>query len=102
MAEIIILQRLQLDHRKLNLIPGVSIDMQPIPTPDALNGNTGGEVTPLLTGGRAQSAGPGGIGQQIRNSSSKTDIDNSQRTVNVTIENASPANVNEWMELHAR
>lgn len=88
---------------KLNLIPGVSIDMQPIPTPDALNGNASGEAAPLLTGGRVQSAGPGGIGQQIRNSSnSKTDIDNSQRTVNVTIENASPANVNEWMELHAR
>ncbi|KAB7715704.1 phage tail tape measure protein [Plesiomonas shigelloides] len=87
---------------KINLIPGVSIDMKPINAPDAFNTNSDSSSTPLLTGSRVLSAGPGGIGQQIsNNSASKTDIDQSIRTINVNIENASPDNLNEWMELYA-
>ncbi|WFO12539.1 hypothetical protein MAY82_16040 [Edwardsiella ictaluri] len=88
---------------KLNLIPGVSIEMQPIPTPDALNGNAGDEATPLLTAGQVQSAGPGGIGQQIRNSNnSKTDIDQSVRTTTFNIASASAGDIRELQELYAR
>ncbi|MGL4925617.1 MAG: phage tail tape measure protein [Plesiomonas shigelloides] len=87
---------------KLNKIPGVSIDMKAIPAPEAMNNTPTATGGPLLTGGQLHSAGSGGIAQQIRsNSENKTRIDQSQRTVNVTVERATPADLNEWMELHA-
>ncbi|EOZ9336846.1 phage tail tape measure protein [Salmonella enterica] len=78
---------------KLNMIPGVNID-----TPES-TGNGEGSV---LTGGKAISAGPGGIAAEMQNNSeNQTTIDNSRRVVNVNVQDASPARLNEWMELHA-
>ncbi|ELO4935814.1 phage tail tape measure protein [Escherichia coli] len=78
---------------KLNMIPGVNID-----TPES----TGNGEGSILTGGKAISAGPGGIAAEMRNNSeSQTTIDNSRRVVNVNVQDASPARLNEWMELHA-
>ncbi|NZB13944.1 phage tail tape measure protein [Escherichia coli] len=78
---------------KLNMIPGVNID-----TPES-TGNGEGSV---LTGGKAISAGPGGIAAEMQNNSeNQTTIDNSRRVVNVNVQDPSPARLNEWMELHA-
>ncbi|ECB3943318.1 phage tail tape measure protein [Salmonella enterica subsp. enterica serovar Stanley] len=78
---------------KLNMIPGVNID-----TPES-TGNGEGSV---LTGDKAISAGPGGIAAEMQNNSeNQTTIDNSRRVVNVNVQDASPARLNEWMELHA-
>ena len=78
---------------KLNMIPGVNIDM-----PES-TGNSEGSV---LTGGKAISTGPGGIAAEMQNNSeSQTTIDNSRRVVNVNVQDPSPARLNEWMELHA-
>ncbi|EAB9751114.1 phage tail tape measure protein [Salmonella enterica subsp. salamae] len=78
---------------KLNMIPGVNID-----TPES----TGNDEGSVLTGGKAISAGPGGIAAEMQNNSeNQTTIDNSRRVVNVNVQDASPARLNEWMELHA-
>lgn len=78
---------------KLNMIPGVNID-----TPES-TGNSKGSV---LTGGKAISAGPGGIAAEMQNNSeNQTTINNSRRVVNVNVQDPSPARLNEWMELHA-
>ncbi len=77
---------------KLNMIPGVSIDAPGNLSTDA----------PLLTGDKAISAGPGGLAEQLQdNSENQTTIDNSRRVVNVSVQDPSPARLNEWMELHA-
>nr|EIP8413875.1 hypothetical protein [Escherichia coli] len=56
----------------------------------------------VLTGGKAISAGPGGIAAEMQsNSENQTTIDNSRRVVNVNVQDPSPARLNEWMELHA-
>lgn len=89
---------------KLNMIPGVSIDVKEIAAPDALSAGNGaaGQGAPLLTGGQVQSVGPGGISQQIQNSSERrTQVDQSNRVYNIKVENASPQNMGEWMETHA-
>ncbi|MFK3810719.1 phage tail tape measure protein, partial [Escherichia coli] len=78
---------------KLNMIPGVNID-----TPES----TGSGEGSVLTGGKAISAGPGGIAAEMQNNSeNQTTIDNSRRVVNVNVQDPSPARLNEWMELHA-
>lgn len=78
---------------KLNMIPGVNIDM-----PESADSNDGS----VLTGGKAINAGPGGIAAHMQNNSdNKTTIDNSRRVVNVNVQDPSPARLNEWMELHA-
>ncbi|EFC9331065.1 phage tail tape measure protein [Escherichia coli] len=78
---------------KLNMIPGVNID-----TPES----TGRGEGSVLTGGKAISAGPGGIAAEMQNNSeNQTTIDNSRRVVNVNVQDPSPARLNEWMELHA-
>ncbi|WNK03470.1 phage tail tape measure protein [Escherichia coli] len=90
---------------KLNMIPGVNIDAPEIPAPPDVMTGSQNPVTgdpQLLTGGRVTSAGPGGVASQIRSSTeSETKIDNSQRIVNVNVQNPSPERINEWMELHA-
>lgn len=78
---------------KLNMIPGVNIG-----TPES----TGSGEGSVLTGGKAISAGPGGIAAEMQNNSeNQTTIDNSRRVVNVNVQDPSPARLNEWMELHA-
>lgn len=78
---------------KLNMIPGVNIS-----TPES----TGAGEGSVLTGGKAISAGPGGIAAEMKNNSeNQTTIDNSRRVVNVNVQDPSPARLNEWMELHA-
>ncbi|HAN6527333.1 TPA: phage tail tape measure protein, partial [Escherichia coli] len=58
---------------KLNMIPGVNID-----TPES----TGSGEGSVLTGGKAISAGPGGIAAEMQNNSeNQTTIDNSRRVV---------------------
>ncbi|MBW5852806.1 phage tail tape measure protein [Yersinia enterocolitica] len=90
---------------KINLIPGISIDAPDIPAPTTL---ASGENTspkqsvPLLTGGNTLTAGQGGLAAQIQNNSErKTTIDNSTRNLTVNIQDASPTNLQEWMELNA-
>ncbi|WP_097456560.1 phage tail tape measure protein [Escherichia coli] len=78
---------------KLNMIPGVNI---------GTSENTGSGEGSVLTGGKAISAGPGGIAAEMQNNSeNQTTIDNSRRVVNVNVQDPSPARLNEWMELHA-
>ncbi|EMY1204734.1 TPA: phage tail tape measure protein [Escherichia coli] len=78
---------------KLNMIPGVNI---------GTSESTGSGEGSVLTGGKAISAGPGGIAAEMQNNSEKqTTIDNSRRVVNVNVQDPSPARLNEWMELHA-
>ncbi|HGE9226884.1 TPA: phage tail tape measure protein [Escherichia coli] len=78
---------------KLNMLPGINIDV-----PEITNNSEGS----VLTGGKVTSAGPGGIAAKMQNNSdSQTTIDNSRRVVNVNVQDASPAHLNEWMELHA-
>lgn len=77
---------------KLNMLPGVNIEL-----PEQNNTDTS-----LLTGSRATTVGPGGIGAQLlSHSENKNNIDNSTRVVNVSVQDASPENISEWMELHA-
>ncbi|WP_396012914.1 phage tail tape measure protein [Escherichia coli] len=78
---------------KLNMIPGVNI---------GTSESTGSGEGSVLTGGKAISAGPGGIAAEMQNNSeNQTTIDNSRRVVNVNVQDPSPAHLNEWMELHA-
>ncbi|EMV7112487.1 phage tail tape measure protein [Escherichia coli] len=78
---------------KLNTIPGVNI---------GTSESTGSGEGSVLTGGKAISAGPGGIAAEMQNNSeNQTTIDNSRRVVNVNVQDPSPARLNEWMELHA-
>ncbi len=78
---------------KLNMIPGVNI---------GTSESTGSGEGSVLTGGKAISAGPGGIAAEMQNNSeNQTTIDNSRRVVNVNVQDPSPARLNEWMELHA-
>ncbi|MCZ5371822.1 hypothetical protein O5698_01740 [Escherichia coli] len=78
---------------KLNMIPGVNI---------GTSESTGRGEGSVLTGGKAISAGPGGIAAEMQNNSeNQTAIDNSRRVVNVNVQDPSPARLNEWMELHA-
>lgn len=78
---------------KLNMIPGVNI---------GTSESTGSGEGSVLTGGKAISAGPGGIAAEMQsNSENQTTIDNSRRVVNVNVQDPSPARLNEWMELHA-
>ena len=78
---------------KLNMIPGVNI---------GISESTGSGEGSVLTGGKAISAGPGGIAAEMQNNSeNQTTIDNSRRVVNVNVQDPSPARLNEWMELHA-
>lgn len=78
---------------KLNMIPGVNI---------GTSESTGRGEGSVLTGGKAISAGPGGIAAEMQNNSeNQTTIDNSRRVVNVNVQDPSPARLNEWMELHA-
>ncbi|EFU6053567.1 phage tail tape measure protein [Escherichia coli] len=78
---------------KLNMIPGVNI---------GTSESTGSGEGYVLTGGKAISAGPGGIAAEMQNNSeNQTTIDNSRRVVNVNVQDPSPARLNEWMELHA-
>ncbi|ENU3042763.1 phage tail tape measure protein [Escherichia coli] len=78
---------------KLNMIPGINI---------GTSESTGSGEGSVLTGGKAISAGPGGIAAEMQNNSeNQTTIDNSRRVVNVNVQDPSPARLNEWMELHA-
>ena len=62
----------------------------------------GMKIVVIHGGGKAISAGPGGIAAEMQNNSeNQTTIDNSRRVVNVNVQDPSPARLNEWMELHA-
>ncbi|SFC49948.1 phage tail tape measure protein [Pragia fontium] len=80
---------------KLNMIPGINIDL--MPTPAAAPAAT------ALTGTNLKGVGQGGISKEIKNSSSNK-VDNSRHVgvVNITQqEPMTPAQLNEWIELNA-
>lgn len=87
---------------KLNVLPGINIEAPELAGVGVTPSNALSGDTPLLTGTAALSAGQGGIAQSIQNSSEKkTQIDNSSRVTNVTVNGTSPSQMSEWMELHA-
>ena len=79
---------------KLNMIPGISVDMMPtdIAKPDSS----------VLTGGELKGIGTGGLNKDIKNSSSSA-VNNSKTigTVNITVnEGMTPDKLAEWQELN--
>ncbi|HGM5489902.1 TPA: phage tail tape measure protein [Serratia fonticola] len=94
--------------KKLNYLPGVNIDLKetaPVMPPSALGTPQVSPVSaPVLTGGQAQSVGPGGIGRQLGQvSNNSRRVENNQNINRVEFNVAtplSPQQLQEYQELY--